>query len=743
MFNKTLPTRFGFGIVFNVHWCIKMQIRNFMKRNLKFLGLAILFSAASCSFTTKSFDDTDKDKALVDLINYVLQRGHYDAQDLNDSFSEEVFEDFIEALDPYRRYFYKKDIEEFATYKTEIDDLIKSKDLSFFDLVYNRLLERLAEADELQQDVLSKPFDFSKDEVLDTNYENSDFVKNKKALKDRWRKQLKLNALSSFFDKKKEQEDPVDDEEDKDKPIEILSDKEIEVVAREEVADNMKEFFEFTNELERKDYFSVFLNAIVEEFDPHTYYFAPVAKDRFDQQMSGQFQGIGARLQKRNGEVKVVEIISGGPAWRQNELQDGDIILKVSQEDDQEPTSIVGMRLNDAIKLIKGPKGTKVTLHVKKKLDGSFKNIEITRDVVELEETYAKSATVERDDKKYGIINLPKFYFNSDNYTQRNAATDVEREIERLKEQGMEGLIVDLRNNGGGSLKTVVDIAGLFIKEGPVVQVSDGKLSEVLEDKDGEILWNGPLVILVNEISASASEILAAAMQDYKRAIIIGGEQTYGKGTVQNVLDLNRYTRNNDLGDLGALKLTTQKFYRVNGGSTQLEGVKSDVVVPDQFSYIDIGERDTENPLPWDKIKAVTYEEWDGYIDYKETISKSVARMEKNEQLMLIDDYAKWLKKRRDDTRWSLSYKGYKKQVEKNEEESKKFDKMDEYDTQLKYESLPYELALFEKDTILKEKRVRWHEDLQKDVYVEEALNVLNDLKLSNIRKSKVASIKN
>jgi len=706
-----------------------MQIQQFMSRNLKLIGIALLFSAASCSFTTKSFDDPDKDKTLVDLIRYVLERGHYDAKDINDEFSENVFNDFIDALDPYRRYFYKKDIEEFSKYRKEIDDMIKDKDLTFFNTTYARLLERQKEADAIQKEVLSKPFNFSKQEILDTEYEAQLFVKNKKAIKDRWRQQLKLNALSSYYDKKQDQErEPEEGEEISDTPKEIFSDKELEEKAREEVADNMNEFFDFTNELERKDYFAIFLNTIVEEFDPHTYYFAPVAKDRFDQQMSGQFQGIGARLQKRNGEVRVTDVISGGPAWRGEELQAGDIILKVSQEEDIEATSIVGMRLDDAIKLIKGPKGTKVILNVKKKLDGSIENIEITRDIVELEETYAKSAFVDKDERNYGIINLPKFYFNMDNYNQRNAAADVAQEIGRLKGQNIEGLIIDLRNNGGGSLKTVVDIAGLFIKEGPVVQVkSNGDTPEILEDDDDSVLWDGPLVILVNEISASASEILAAAMQDYKRAIIIGGKQTYGKGTVQNVLDLNRYLRNNDLGDLGALKMTTQKFYRVNGGSTQLE---------------DIGERDTENPLPWDKIQAASYDVWDGYIDFEQTIKKSVARMEKSNQLQLIDEYAQWLKKRRDNTKWSLSYEGYKNRVEANEKDAERFDAMDEYDSQLAYKSLPYEEALFEKDTILQEKRSRWHKSLQKDVYVEEAVNVLQDLKINNIKKLKVAAVK-
>jgi carboxyl-terminal processing protease len=317
------------------------------------------------------------------------------------------------------------------------------------------------------------------------------------------------------------------------------------------------------------DWFAVFINAIVEEFDPHTYYFAPEDKDRFDVAMSGNYEGIGARLQKKMDAITITELISGGSAWRQNKLEVGDQIIKVRQEDEKEATSIVGMRLDDAVKLIKGPKGTNVILTLKK-VDGSIEDLSIPRDVIELEETYAKSSTVEKAGKTFGVINLPKFYVNFDDYTNRNAASDIKKEIERLKAQGMEGLVIDLRNNGGGSLKTVVDMVGLFIEEGPVVQVRiTGEPKEVLKDKDRSITWDGPLVILVNELSASASEILAAAVQDYKRAIVIGSKQTYGKGTVQNVLDLNRLMRNNTLGDMGALKYTTQQFYRINGGSTQ------------------------------------------------------------------------------------------------------------------------------------------------------------------------------
>lgn len=736
-----------------------------MKKNFKVLFLAVFVAVASCSFTTKEFNDPDKDKLLLDLITYVLQKGHYDPKDINDQFSAHVYEDFIKGLDPLKRYFLASDIAEFSKYKTEIDDQIKNKDLSFFNLVYRRFNERMEDVKKIYPAVLDKPFDFSKKETINVDYDNLAYATSEKELKARWKQQLKFTTLSAYYDLVEEQNNRkkgVNAEQDKnetdagldfdehtenkaqasDGPSEPKSLAELEAKARTNTKNSLDEYFDFTKDLQRKDYFAIYLNTIVEEFDPHTNYFAPPDKDRFDLRMSGKLEGIGARLQKKNDYITVIEIISGGPAWRSEKIEVGDAILKVRQEGEKDPVSIVGMRIDDAVKLIKGPKGTKVTLTIKN-VDGTISDKTITRDVVELEETYAKSSLIEKDDRKFGLINLPQFYFDMDNYKERNAATDVKKEILRLKEQGMEGLVLDLRDNGGGSLRTAVDIAGLFIKKGPVVQVASSGKKEVLEDKDSEIVWDGPLVILVNELSASASEILAAAMQDYKRAIILGSKQTYGKGTVQNVIDLNQWLRKNDLGDLGALKITSQKFYRVNGGSTQLEGVKSDVVMPDRYSYIDVGERDYDNPLPYDKIDAAKYNVWDGYIDYDETIQKSKARMAKNEQLRLIDENARWIKERRDEKEVNLNFNDYSAEIERRKQETKRFDAIDEYDNHLTFESLPYETALMKKDTTLSEKRKRWHKNLSKDMYVEEAVHVLEDLKLNNIKTGKVADIKN
>lgn len=696
-----------------------------MKKNFIIALTGLLFAVASCSFTNTSFDTNDKDKLLLDIIQYVLKRGHYQPKDINDDFSVIVFEEFIEVLDPTKRYFLESDIREFEKYRFQIDDQIKNTDLGFFNLVYETLTARQSEAAKIYKEVLSKPFDYSVTEEINVDYENQQFAANKKELKERWRKQLKYATIGTYDSKANSKEKPMTKEE-------------AEAAARKITKTTLDDFFDFvTTELRREDWFAQYVNTIVEGFDPHTYYFAPEDKDKFDISMSGKFEGIGARLQKKKGEVVITEIISGGPVWRDQQIEVGDIIMKVGQDNVDEPVDISGMRLDDAIKLIKGPKGTVVNLTMKK-VDGTVEIVKITRDLVETEETFAKSATVIKNEHKYGVINLPKFYIDFEDTSKRNAASDVALEIERLKKEGMEGLVIDLRDNGGGSLQTVVDMAGLFIKDGPIVQVKSYGTEDksIHSDKDERIQWDGPLVILVNELSASASEILAAAMQDYKRAVVIGSKQTFGKGTVQNVWPLNNIVRGNEHGDLGAIKITTQKFYRINGGSTQLEGVKSDVVVPDRYSYIDLGERNQANPLQWDKISPAEYKTWDGYIDYRRTIASSAKRMEVNPQLKLIEENAKWLKQQQDENIVSLNYEDFKVQSSKTKEKSAYFKAIYDYNSNLTFNSLPYEMEMFIKDSVLKEKRERWHKALSKDVYVEEALNVLQDLKMNNIRNA-------
>lgn len=698
----------------------------FMKRNYKVILLITVLSAVLWSFIpTEKKSDPEKDKLLLELLTMVLERGHYSPVAMDDAFSKKVYAKYLEGIDPTKRFFLQSDIEEFSKFELQIDDMIKRKDLTFFNLTNSRLLQRMQESRGIYEQVLASPFDFTSNENINVDYEKLPYAKSKKELTDRWRKQLKLQALSSITDKQKLEED----KKAKDANYTAKSFEAIEKEVRENSLKSLDEYFNFIQkELTRNDWFSIYLNAIVERFDPHTFYFSPEDKEKFDVSMSGTFEGIGARLQKKNDAVEISELISGGPAWKGKELEAGDLILKVAQGA-EEPIDVAGMRLDDVVKKIKGPKGTEVRLTVKK-VDGSIKVISIIRDEVETEETFAKSSIVEKDGKRFGIIYLPKFYISFENKENRDAYKDVALEIERLKAQNIDGLVMDLRDNGGGSLETVVKMVGLFIPEGPVVQVkAPGRNPEILPDPDKKVQYEGPLVVMINNFSASASEIFAAAIQDYKRGIVVGSKHSYGKGTVQNVIDLNQFIRGNSYRDLGALKTTIQKFYRINGGSTQREGVMSDIVFPDRYTYLDMGERDEESALPWDKIAPAKYEPLP--INYDQIISNSKKRIASNSYFKLIDENAKWIFERKDDNSFSLNLNQFKKEMAQSDAKIKKFKVLSEYNNKLKFNSLPHELVQFEKDSLLKQKRERWHEDLQKDVYMEETLNVIAEIKAS------------
>jgi len=695
---------------------------------ISFLSLFLLVSSISFANPTDNKNpDPEKDKVLISVLNYMLTRGHYVQKELNDEFSEMVFNNFIDGLDPSKRYFTKNDLKEFSKYKFQIDNQLKESDIAFYSLVYGRFLDKIKNAKNYYGAILKKPFNYKKDEIIDLDYKKIAYASSEKELLNFWRKQLKLQTI----DRIQEQENLDEEKFKKDKSYKKRSFSVLEKKARAEVMTSMENLYIRIDELEHRDWFSTFLNSIVAAFGPHTTYMPPNIKESFDQDMSGKLEGIGARLQKKGIYTHIVELVSGGPAWKQGELEEGDIILKVAQEN-KEPLDIVGMRLDDAIKFIKGPKDTKVLLTVKKKIDGTIQVITITRDIVQLDETFVKSSVVEKDGKKYGVIDLPKFYINFDDRNFRDSAKDMEKEIERLKEENVEGLLIDLRNNGGGSLDTAIKIAGLFVDKGPVVQIKYRNEAPIVrEDIDPKIQWTGSLVLLVNELSASASEIFAAAMQDYNRAVILGGNQTYGKGTVQNILPINKFYPNYDQ-DLGYLKMTIQKFYRINGGSTQVEGVYSDIAMPTRFSYMKYGERDLEGALPWDKVPQASYTQVKSYSNFSDVVTTSIERINKDPKFQLIDEYAKWLKKEQDDSSYSLNYKQYQKELKQREDFAKKFKSVFKYQSGLAFNSPSYEIPLFKENIDLKEKRNAWHKNLSKDLYISEALNVLSQLKLAS-----------
>ena len=680
--------------------------------SLRFSIIITILSLAIFGFTLKKnkLSDPDKEKVLLEIVKYVVEKGHYNSIDLDDNFSVKIFDDFISKLDPQKRFFTVNDIRQLNRYKYKIDDQIKNYQLEFFEETYKTYNQRVSDAKLFVDKVFETDFDFSEDEFIDLNNDSIPFSFGKNQLFERWRKQIKYSVL-----------DIVTQRYNSDS----LDFNEIKTNAISTVKKNTNDFFDYANELDRDDWFSVFVNSFVSQFDPHTFYFKPDDKEKFDVSISGKFDGIGARLSRADGNVKIVDVIIGGPVWRDKLLDVGDVILAVGQGDD-ELVSIYGMKLDDSIKLIKGPAGTVVTLRVKK-IDGQIQDVKIKRDEVELEETFAKSTVISKNDNNYGYISLPKFYADFDNYKNRNSANDVKNEIIKLKNNGIQGLILDLRNNGGGSLQTVVEMTGLFIEKGPVVQVkSIGNRKKVLYDRDPQVYWDGPLVLLINEMSASASEIISAALQDYNRAIIIGSEKSFGKGTVQNIIDLNRFISNTDY-DMGALKVTTDIFYRINGESVQLEGVQSDIIIPDSYMYIFNGERDEKNPIKWDKIGPATYTKWNKYNDkfnyVKDQINK---KLDQNKLINNIYDRAEWIRNQQNQKNVPLNIIEYKKYQKNQKQKASQFDNISKYQNELSFKLLKAEKPFINANRELFEARAKWHESLSKDIFIDQAVNALN-----------------
>lgn len=696
-----------------------------MKKNFLLFVILLVVSFGSCSFGKKlSNEDYDQKETLIlDILQYLIMNDHYDAGSLNDEYSKKVYANYIEYLDGMKRYLTGEDIQEFKAYELELDDKLRALDISFFNLSYDRITKRMVQAEEMVKEIMAQEkFDFSKKETINLDYENLQFAKNHKQLRERWVKILRFSVLSNLVTKEKEEEA----KKEKDSTYVVKSYQVLKGEAIENTKKSFEDMFFAIRDLNADDWFGMYLNSYLGAIDPHSNYMVPDIRERFNREMAGKFEGIGAQLQKKMDGVRITDIIMGGPVWKGKLLEVGDYILKVAQGD-KEPVDIVGMRLDDAVKLIKGPKGTEVRLTVKK-VDGTITVVSIIRDVIELEETFAKSALIKSKSHTYGIINLPRFYIDFENRKGRNCSSDMALEIEKLQKENAEALIIDLRNNGGGSLDMVVEIAGMFIKEGPVVQVRQGVRSQVLNDRNKSILWEKPVIILINELSASASEILAAALQDYNRAIILGSKQSYGKGTVQTMRDFNRLVQNNKFGDLGALKITTQKFYRINGGSTQLEGVKSDIVIPDKYKYIKVGEQDLNNPIVWDKISPANYSLWQPLGAFDAVIAQSNERIAANDNFKLIDENAKWIERQRNDYVYPIEYQLYKKKLEEREATTKRFKVLNDYKSSLVFVSPAQEEELVKTNEDIKTRRDRWHENLQKDMYVEEAVNVLDDL---------------
>jgi len=713
-----------------------------MYKQISILLLISLFSLSFSSFNNNNDDlRFSKQQILLSVILEYFDEYHYDPMDYNDEYSEKVFDLYLKFLDQQKRYFLKSDVEEFTTYKTDLDEYVRDLNFEFYKLAKQRIIDRQEELKTYIEEILAQPFDFTKEEFIEWDEEKLDFALTKEELKDRWRKILKFQTMNRILDhleaQEKEQEEALENAENEEENSEDKEEAEVpktfdelEVEMRDKVKKNYEDWFVRLYQRNDDDYFAQYVNAISQAVDPHSSYYPPEDKENFDINMRGKLKGIGASLQQEGIYTKVAKIIPGSPSARQGELEAEDIILKVAQAD-EEPLEIVDMPLDEVVKLIRGTPGTEVRLTVKK-IDGTQKIIPIIRDVVILEETYAKSALINTNEKQYGYIYIPSFYSDFSDKNGRNCFKDVKKELEKLNGTGVEGLVIDLRNNTGGSLQDVVNMVGLFIEQGPIVQVKSKRgIPKLHNDYDPTIQYDGPLVVLVNSNSASASEIFAAAIQDYNRGIVIGSESTYGKGTVQRFHSLDRMlTPQFDYAKpLGSLKLTIQKFYRINGGSTQKKGVEPDIVLPNPYSEIEYGERLKENVMPWTEIKPVKYKTNSSLTQSIEDFkNQSNSRVEQNDAFSTISKQAKRIKEQRDDSNKSLNFDIFRAEDEQLKIEEKAFKDLDKKLENIIYQNLAEDLPNLEADEDKMERNKEWLEKLNKDLYIFEATEVLGDI---------------
>lgn len=690
-----------------------------MKMKMKVLIPVLLLCVAAGLFAFAKIggktDPPDRYEAIMQLVGQILKEGHYQPKTIDDAFSKQVFNKYLKSLDGERKFFLKSDIDALKAVETHVDDELNGAPLDVFTKTNEIIKKRVAEAANIYPGILAKPFDFTKEEKIVMDPDAMEWPATEAARVEAWRQSLKYRTLEKYSE--------LIDIRDKDKTSK--TDAQLETEAREKVKKVYDRYFDrLKNRMKDDERFSMYMNAITTTMDPHTDYMPPLEKRAFNEQMSGKFYGIGAQLREEEGRIKIVSIVTGSPSWKQGELKAEDIILKVGQAS-QEPVDIGGFSLDEAIQLIRGTKGSEVRLTVKS-VDGTTKVIPIIRDEIKLDDTFAKSGII-NGQHKIGYIYLPEFYAD---FTDRQGAfsyDDVAAEIQKLKAEKVEGIILDLRFNGGGSLPDVIKMAGLFVPEGTMVQVrSRGGEVQQQKDRDKNVQYDGPLAIMVNEYSASASEIMAAAMQDYKRAVIIGSPTTYGKGTVQRLLELDNFVKADLGGSLGAIKLTVQKFYRANGGSTQLRGVASDVVLPDP--YYEVGEKKDEDAMKWDEIPKADYSVWRDPVDVNTLKANSAKRVANNEAFRIINDNIATLKKLEAQKTFPLSLSAYKADEKKNTAALKKYDAVNDKVSALKISSLKVDLEKIKGDTVKLARNNDWLKVRTRDAYLSEAVNVMDDL---------------
>lgn len=673
-----------------------------------------------------------KEQTLGKVLKGVLENLHLSKHTLDDSVSKKAFDLYIERIDYGKQFLIKKDVVGLEKFRLEFDNQYSSGELKIVDETKKIFEKRIPLIEKHVNEFFTKELTFDRKEYIETDSKKRSFSKSLDELKDRWRRLLKLDVLAQYIDYKEEQEgvnqkDKKKEKKKKKKAEKKLSDKELIAKAKDKVKKRYERIFKRLKEEKDTDRQDKFYNAVTRVYDPHTLYLMPEDKEDFDIDMSGKLEGIGALLREEGSYIKVERIIPGSASWRGKELKAEDIILGVAQGDN-EVVDIVDMSIRDAVKLIRGKKGTIVKLKVKKP-EGTVQMISITRDKVVLEEAYAKSTILKHKNLKHpiGYIHVPKFYRDFQDRNGRNCSDDVKKALLDFKKRKVDGVILDLRNNGGGALEDARLMGGLFIDKGPIVQVKNSGAPKIQSDTDGKVVWDKPLIILVNRFSASASEIVAGALKDYKRALVIGSsEQTHGKGTVQTVLDLNNFVNpvyGKMMGDFGALKITTDMFYRINGMSTQFKGITPHIVLPDEFAYLESGERTLDNAIPYAEIDSLKYKLWSkAKYNIQKLKLDSEKRVQKSPIFKKVLSSVEWFKKRKDQTKRALNKKEMLNFRKDSLAKTESF-KIEDIDKNLSVQKLK-ELKTEEE----KERFKEFEEGLQKDFVLGETLNIFNDL---------------
>lgn len=704
----------------------------FKKSKLNKLLLFVPLMSLMFCFNAAQNDDEKMQTIMVSVKN-TLSYLHYSPKPINDAYSQEVYDKYFEMVDFGKRYFLQSDMAEFSKHRTKLDDYLNRGDLTFYKLTVDRLYQRVDEIDKITQEIFSKPINLNEDEVLVLEHKIKKAPVNREEQYNEWKKFIKYNilqemeTLNSREESQRKKKDSVQKFGLKDTiKLEILTPEQKLTKATGEVKDLMGETFTRFKKRKKMDWFTVYMNAYSEVFDPHTNYFSPRDKEDFDVNFTGKVIGIGAIIQERKGNLFLGALTVGAPAWKSKQLSEGDKILKVKSLPNKEAVNVVGMLSDEAVRLIRGKEGTAVTLTVEKK-DKTVKEVTMIREEVAMEDTYARSIIINsKDGKKFGFINLPGFNAEFDKEDGRNASDDIKNEIIKLKAQNVQGIILDLRNNGGGSLTEVGDIMGLFMNAGPYVQVKDGQGKiQTLRNKTNAPIWTGPLAIMQNELSASASEILAGAMQDYGRAVVLGSPQSFGKGTVQTFVDLNRFLNTND--DFGSLKLTIQKFYRITGESTQKKGIESDIKMKDFFTFSEIGERYDHYALAWDKIPQVAFNKVNG-INIPKMQQNSAQRMSVNSNYQLLLESAQWKEKMGKEESITVNQTKFFALMKQRKDEIRKFEKLDKFNNGLVFSIYPQEVQREKTDEVFRKKTENWKKMLSKDVYLEEAVNIISEM---------------